>query len=209
MAHKTVIEDNIDILVVGAGLGGTGAAWEARFWGQDKKIVIAEKANIDRSGAVAQGLYAINCYMGTRWGENNPEDHVRYARIDLMGMVREDLLFDMARHVDSTVHQFEDWGLPIMKDPNTGHYLREGRWQIMIHGESYKPIVAEAAKKSADKVFNRICVTHLLMDDAKENRVAGACGFNVRTGDYHVFKSKTVICWCRWCLEHLQAALRW
>ena len=87
MGIKTVVEDGIDILVVGAGLGGTGAAWEARFWGQNKKIVIAEKANIDRSGAVAQGLYAINCYMGTRWGENKPEDHVRYARIDLMGMV--------------------------------------------------------------------------------------------------------------------------
>jgi len=194
MAYKTIVEDDIDILVVGAGLGGSGAAWEARFWGQDKKIVIAEKANIDRSGAVAQGLYAINCYMGTRWGENNPEDHVRYARIDLMGLVREDLLFDMARHVDSTVHQFEEWGLPIMKNPKTGTYLREGRWQIMIHGESYKPIVAEAAKKSADKVFNRICVTHLLMDDSKENRVAGAVGVNVRTGNYHVFKSKTVIC---------------
>ena len=55
--------------------------------------------------------------MGTRWGENNPEDHVRYARIDLMGLVREDLLFDMARHVDSTVHQFEEWGLPIMQRP--------------------------------------------------------------------------------------------
>jgi adenylylsulfate reductase subunit A len=190
---KTIVEDNIDILVAGAGLGGTGAAFEARYWGKDKKIVIAEKANIDRSGAVAQGLYAINCYMGTRFGENNPEDHVRYARIDLMGMVREDLLFDMARHVDSTVHQFEEWGLPIMRDPKSGSYLREGRWQIMIHGESYKPIVAEAAKKSADKVFNRICVTHLLMDDSKENRVAGAVGFNVRTGDYHVFKSKTVI----------------
>ena len=93
MAYKTIVEDNIDILVAGAGLGGTGAAFEARYWGQDKKIVIAEKANIDRSGAVAQGLYAINCYMGTRFGENNPEDHVRYARIDLMGMVREDLLF--------------------------------------------------------------------------------------------------------------------
>jgi adenylylsulfate reductase subunit A len=132
--------------------------------------------------------------MGTRWGENKPEDHVRYARIDLMGLVREDLLFDMARHVDSTVHQFEEWGLPIMKDPKTGRYLREGRWQIMIHGESYQPIVAEAAKKSADKVFYRICVTHLLMDDGKENRVAGAVGFNVRTGNYHVFKAKTVIC---------------
>src|SRR6185503_11745972 len=194
MAYETIVEDGIDVLVVGAGLGGSGAAWEARFWGQDKKIVIAEKANIDRSGAVAQGLYAINCYMGTRWGENKPEDHVRYARIDLMGLVREDLLFDMARHVDSTVHQFEEWGLPIMKDPKTGRYLREGRWQIMIHGESYKPIVAEAAKKSADKVFNRVCVTHLLMDESNPNRVAGAVGFNVRTGNYHVFKSKTVIC---------------
>ncbi|MCU7938323.1 MAG: adenylyl-sulfate reductase subunit alpha [gamma proteobacterium symbiont of Bathyaustriella thionipta] len=193
MGYKTIIEDNIDILVAGAGLGGTGAAFEARYWGKNKKIVIAEKANINRSGAVAQGLYAINCYMGTRFGENNPEDHVRYARIDLMGMVREDLLFDMARHVDSAVHQFEEWGMPIMRDPKSGSYLREGRWQIMIHGESYKPLVAEAAKKSADKVFNRICVTHLLMDESKENRVAGAVGFNVRTGDYHVFKSKAVV----------------
>ena len=190
---KTIVEDNIDILVAGAGLGGTGAAFEARYWGKDKKIVIAEKANIDRSGAVAQGLYAINCYMGTRFGENNPEDHVRYARIDLMGMVREDLLFDMARHVDSAVHQFEEWGMPIMRNPKTGSYLREGRWQIMIHGESYKPLVAAAAKKSADKVYNRVAVTHLLMDDSKDNRVAGAVGFNVRTGDFHVFKSKTVI----------------
>ena len=194
MAYKTVVEDDIDILVAGAGMAGTGAAFEARYWGKDKKVVIAEKANIDRSGAVAQGLYAINCYMGTRFGENNPEDHVRYARIDLMGMVREDLLFDMARHVDSAVHQFEEWGLPLMRNPKTGTYQREGRWQIMIHGESYKPIVAEAAKKSADKVFNRICLTHLLMDEAKHNRVAGAVGFNVRTGDFHVFKARAVIC---------------
>ncbi len=194
MSYKTIVEDNIDILVAGAGMAGTGAAFEARYWGQDKKIVIAEKANIDRSGAVAQGLYAINTYMGTRFGENNPEDHVRYARIDLMGIVREDLLFDMARHVDSAVHQFEEWGLPLMRNPKTGAYQREGRWQIMIHGESYKPIVANAAKKSASEVFNRICVTHFLMDESKENRVAGAVGFNVRTGNYHVFKAKTVIC---------------
>ena len=65
MKYKTIVEDDIDVLVCGAGLGGTGAAFEARYWGQDKKIVIAEKANIDRSGAVAQGLYAINCLVRT------------------------------------------------------------------------------------------------------------------------------------------------
>lgn len=28
MAYNTIVEDNIDILVAGAGLGGTGAAFE-------------------------------------------------------------------------------------------------------------------------------------------------------------------------------------
>jgi len=192
MGIKTVYED-CDILVVGGGMGGTGAAYEARYWGRDLKIVVAEKANIDRSSAVAQGLYAINCYMGTQWGENNPEDHVRYARNDLMGLVREDLAFDMARHVDSAVHKFEEWGLPFMRDPETGQYQREGKWQIMIHGESYKPIVANAARNSADKIYNRIMVTQLLMDESRGNRVGGAVGFNVRTGDFHVFRAKAVI----------------
>ncbi len=62
---NTVYED-CDVLVIGGGMGGTGAAYEARYWGRDLKIIVAEKANIDRSGAVAQGLYAINCYMGTQ-----------------------------------------------------------------------------------------------------------------------------------------------
>ena len=192
MRIKTVFVD-CDILVVGGGMGGTGAAYEARYWGRDLKIVVAEKANIDRSGAVAQGLYAINCYMGMQWDENQPEDHVRYARNDLMGMVREDLAFDMARHVDSTVHKFEEWGLPLMRDPETGRYQREGKWQIMIHGESYKPIVAEAARNSADKIYNRIMVTHLLADESRPNRIGGAVGFNVRTGEYYVFRAKAVI----------------
>jgi adenylylsulfate reductase subunit A len=91
------------------------------------------------------------------------------------------------------VHKFEEWGLPIMRDPKTGRYQREGKWQIMIHGESYKPIVAEAARKAASEVYNRIMVTHLLMDKLRANRVAGAVGFNVRTGDFYVFRAKAVI----------------
>ena len=191
-SRKTVFVDS-DILVVGGGFGGCGAAYESRYWGRELKVVVVEKANIERSGAVAQGLYAINCYMGMQWDENQPEDHVRYARNDLMGLVREDLGYDIARHVDSTVHKFEEWGLPIMKDEETGRYLREGKWQIMIHGESYKPIIAEAARKAATEVYNRIMVTHLLMDKTRPNRVAGAVGFSVRDGRFYVFRAKAVI----------------
>ncbi len=191
-SRKTIVVD-ADILIVGGGFGGCGAAYESRYWGRDLRIVVAEKANIERSGAVAHGLSAINCYMGMRWGENRPEDHVRYARGDLMGLVREDLIYDIARHVDSTVHKFEEWGLPIMRDPKTGRYLREGRWQIMIHGESYKPIIAEAAEKAASAVYNRIMVTHLLADRTRSGRIAGAVGFGVRDGNFYVFRAKAVI----------------
>ena len=190
--RKTIRVD-ADVLVIGGGMAGCGATYESRYWGRNLKIVCVEKANIERSGAVAQGLYAINCYMGMRWNENQPEDFVRYASNDLMGLVREDLAYDIGRHVDSTVHKFEEWGLPMMKDPETGRYQREGKWQIMIHGESYKPIVAEAARKAATEVYNRIMVTHLLMDSKNRNRAAGAVGFNVRTGDFYVFRAKAVI----------------
>ena len=63
----------------------------------------------------------------------------------------------------------------------------------MIHGESYKPIIAEAARKSATQIFNRVMVTHLLMDRSHPNRVAGAVGFDVRDGTFYVFKSKAVV----------------
>ena len=74
-SRKTVRVD-ADVLVIGGGMAGCGAVYESRYWGRDLKIVCVEKANIERSGAVAQGLYAINCYMGMQWNENQPEDFV-------------------------------------------------------------------------------------------------------------------------------------
>ncbi len=182
-----------DILIIGGGMAGCGAAYEARKWGKNLKIIIVEKANIDRSGAVAMGLSAINTYLGMRWNENTPEDYVSYVRGDLMGIIREDLVYDIGRHVDSSVHLFEEWGLPIVKSEETGRYTREGRWQVLIHGESYKPIVAEAAKKAATEVINRVMVTRLLKDPNDPNRISGAVGFDVRDGSMYVFRSKVVI----------------
>ncbi|MBI4493085.1 MAG: adenylyl-sulfate reductase subunit alpha [Chloroflexi bacterium] len=185
-----------DVLVVGGGMAGCGAAYEAAYWAQSKglRVVLAEKGAIERSGAVAMGLSAINLYLGMRWGENQPEDFVRYVRQDLMGLCREDLVYDIARHVDSSVHLFEEWGLPIFKNAD-GRYKREGRWQIMIHGESYKPIVAEAAKKAVGEqnVYERVFISHLLTDAKDPRRIAGAVGFSVRDPKVYVFKANAVV----------------
>jgi adenylylsulfate reductase subunit A len=184
-----------DILVCGGGMSGCGAAFEAAYWAKAKglKVTLVEKAAIERSGGVAMGLSAINCYMGMKHGENTPDDFVRYVRGDLMGISREDLTYDIGRHVDSTVHMFEEWGLPFFKE--NGKYKREGRWQVMIHGESYKPIVAEATKTAVgeENVYERVFVSHILKDKNDPNRAAGAVGFSVRDNKIYVFKAKAVI----------------
>ncbi|WP_242445839.1 hypothetical protein [Chromatium okenii] len=154
-----IVEEEVDILLIGGGMGACGAAYEIGPWldeakkqGIDLKVKLVDKAAMDRSGAVAQGLSAINTYLG----EQDPADYARMVSNDLMGITRDDLAYDLGRHVDDSVHLFEEWGLPIWKQPGDegkalvdgGKPVRSGKWQIMINGESYKWIVAEAAKKA-------------------------------------------------------------
>jgi len=152
-----------------------------------------DKAAIDRSGAVAMGLSAINQYVGIDTGDNTAEEYVQYVRQDLMGVSREDLVYNIARHVDGTVHLFEKWGLKIWKDEE-GKYVHEGRWQLMINGESYKVIISEAAKNAVNdaggEIVERVFIVEPLMDG---NRCVGAVGFSTRENKFYVFKAKAVI----------------
>ena len=194
MALPTTETVECDILIIGGGMSGCGAAFEANYWGSKLRVVMVEKAAIERSGATGEGLSAINCYMGQRYGWNTPEDFVKYVVNDMMGLAREDLVYDVGRHVDSSVHLLEEWGLPIWKKDN-GEYERIGRWQIPIHGESIKPITAEPARKALgpENLYERVSVTHLLTDDDDPGKIAGAIGFGVRENKFYVFKAKVVI----------------
>ena len=203
LSNFTIEEVNTDLLIVGGGMAGCGAAFEIKKWApKDMKITMVEKAAIDRSGAVAQGLSAINTYLG----DNKPEDYVKMVSNDLMGITREDLIYDVGRHVDSSVHLFEKLGLPIMKEDEEDKRtlaegakpLRAGKWQIMIHGESFKVLVAEAARKALgdENIYERVFIIRLLMDENNPNRVAGARGFSLREAKIYIYKAKAVMMAC-------------
>jgi adenylylsulfate reductase subunit A len=207
-----VEELEVDILIVGGGMAACGTAFEVKKWAGDKKILLVDKAALERSGAVAQGLSAINTYIG----ENTIDDYVRMVRNDLMGIVREDLIFDLGCHVDDSVFLFEEWGLPMWKMSDDGKKLdgkkglkqgtlkggakpvRTGKWQIMINGESYKRIVAEAAKLALgdDNILERVFIVDLLLDANEENRIAGAVGFSVRENKVYIIKCNTMMVAC-------------
>lgn len=186
-----------DLLILGGGMAACGAAYEASYWAKKNnlKVTLVDKAAMERSGAVAMGLSAINLYLGLKNGKNTIEDYVNYVKNDLMGIAREDLVANIARHVDSTVHLFEKWGLPIWKD-DEGNYVNEGRWQIMIHGEAYKNIVSEAAKTALKDLgengsyYERVFITEPIMD---KGRCVGAVGFSVREMKFYVFRAKAVL----------------
>ncbi len=193
MPNFETVEVNTDLLILGGGMAACGAAVEAAYWAKKHglKVTLVDKAALDRSGAVAMGLSAINQYVGIKDGQNTVDDYVKYVRQDLMGVTREDLVYDIARHVDSSVHLFEKWGLPIWLDDN-GKYVHEGRWQLMINGESYKIIVAEAAKNAlgTDNIYERVFIVDPLMDG---DRCVGATGFSTRENKFYVFKAKAVL----------------
>ena len=199
--NPQVVEETVDILLIGGGMAACGAAYEIMRWteGTGLKVKLVDKAAMDRSGAVAQGLSAINTYMGGQ----DPADYARMVANDLMGITRDDLAYDVGRHVDDSVHLFEEWGLPIWKQPGDeekplkdgGKPVRSGKWQIMINGESYKVIVAEAAKKALgmDNIQERVFIVKLVNDKKDPKRVAGAVGFSVRDHKVHVYKFKACL----------------
>lgn len=195
MTDFETVTVNTDLLILGGGMAACGAAVEASYWAKKNnlKVTLVDKAAMYRSGAVAMGLSAINQYVGLKDGENTMKDYCDYVRNDLMGVTREDLVASIARHVDSTVHLFEKWGLPIWKDEK-GAYVHEGRWQLMINGESYKVIVAEAAKNALEQngheFFERIFITHPLVEGG---RCVGAVGFSVRENKFYIFRAQAVL----------------
>jgi adenylylsulfate reductase, subunit A len=216
-----VTEVEADLVILGGGMAGCGAAFEACRWANAKglKVVMVDKAATDRSGAVAMGLSAINTYVG----ENKVADYVKYVRNDLMGIIREDLVYDLGRHVDDSVHLFEEWGLPIWKKGEDGFSIdgheakekghpmlqdggtpcRSGKWQIMINGESYKVVVSEAAKVAletnkkatgmAQNHYERVFIVKAVMDKNGKN-VASAIGFSTRENKIFSFKAKAFLC---------------
>ena len=195
MTDFETVKVDTDLLILGGGMAACGAAVEASYWAKKNnlKVTLVDKAAMYRSGAVAMGLSAINQYVGLKDGENTMKDYCDYVRNDLMGVTREDLVASIARHVDSTVHLFEKWGLPIWLDEK-GAYVHEGRWQLMINGESYKVIVAEAAKNALEQnghqFFERIFITHPLVEGG---RCVGATGFSVRENKFYIFRAQAVL----------------
>ena len=176
-----------DVLIIGGGTAGCYAALTIREK-SDAKIVIAEKANIKRSGCLAAGVNAINAYIVKG---RKPQDYVDYARKDADEIVRGDLLLTMSEHLNEVTSKMEQLGLVILKDEN-GDYVARGNRNIKINGENIKPILADAVNQLDNvEVINHLNITDYNVED---NTIKGAFGFHMENGTAYEIRAKKVLC---------------
>lgn len=176
-----------DVLIIG---GGTAGCFAAYVIGQksERKVLIAEKANIKRSGCLAAGVNALNAYITEG---RVPQDYVDYAKKDAHGIVREDLLLSMSERLNHVTKVMEDLGLVILKDEN-GKYVARGNRNIKINGENMKPILAKAAAEQENvTVLNHVNITDY---KTKNGKITGAVGFGVNEDIFYDIDAEAVLC---------------
>ena len=175
-----------DILIIGGGTAGCYAAMTIREH-SDYSVVIAEKANIKRSGCLAAGVNALNAYIVEG---RVPQDYVDYAKKDADGIVREDLLLTMSERLNAVTERLEQLGLVILKDEN-GKYVARGNRNLKINGENIKPILAGAVEKLPNvTILNRVNITDY---DVENNRIKGAFGIGIENDTFYSIEANAVI----------------
>ena len=176
-----------DVLIIGGGTAGCYAALTIREE-SDLSVIIAEKANIKRSGCLAAGVNAINAYIVKG---RKPEDYVDYAKKDADNIVREDLLMTMSEGLNRVTKKMENLGLVILKDEN-GEYVARGNRNIKINGENMKPLLAKEVEALPDvTVLNHLNITDYIVE---EGQILGAVGFSIEDNTAYEIRAKKVLC---------------
>ncbi len=184
-----------DVLVVGGGLAGTVAAIGAAEKGA--AVVVMDKGKIERSGDIGGGVDHFLAYLETGAEWDTKEAFLKYAAKTARGAVELEVVEKIyCAELMNSIALMARIGNPLTQPD--GSYSRmqsggqPGPWWINFDGSRLKPRLAKEVRKLGCHVLDRVMATGLLTCN---NGVAGAVGFNIRTGEFHIVRAKaTIIC---------------
>ena len=186
-----------DVLVIGGGTGGPMAAIRAKEASPNLRVVLLEKANVKRSGAISMGMDGLNNAVIP--GYATPEQYVKEITIANDGIVHQKALlayangsYDMIRYLDKLDVLFEKDGAgdyAVRKVHHMGTYVLP-----MPQGHHVKKVLYRQLRRLRIGVINRYMATRLLR--GADGRIGGAIGVNTRTSEFLVIRAKTVVLAC-------------
>src|SRR3954464_13723535 len=107
-ALKTEIIET-DVLVIGGGTGGPMAAIKAKEADPTLNVLLLEKANVKRSGAISMGMDGLNNAVVP--GFATPEQYVREITIANDGILNQKTLMAYARNSFPMIEELDRWGV--------------------------------------------------------------------------------------------------
>jgi succinate dehydrogenase/fumarate reductase flavoprotein subunit len=190
------VELETDVLVIGGGSAGSVAAIKAREARPDLSVLVLEKANVKRSGAISMGMDGLNNAVIP--GHATPEQYVKEITMANDGIVNQAAVLAYAVRSYAMIQELDSWGVKFQKT-ETGDFdvkkvHHKGTYVLpMPEGYDLKKILTRQMRRVGVKVSNRIMGTRLLVD---RGRVVGAMGLNTRTGAFVVIRARAVILCC-------------
>lgn len=190
---KPLVTD-VDVLVIGGGTAGPMAAVTAKERNPKLSVMLLEKANVKRSGAISMGMDGLNNAIIP--GHATPEDYVKEITIANDGIVNQKAVMAYAQRSYAMIRQLDDWGVYFQKDETGDYDVKKvhhlGTYVLpMPEGHNVKKILYRRLRRARVVVENRYQATRLLKD--ADGRIAGAVAVGTRTGEIIVLRAKAVV----------------
>src|SRR6266850_1205791 len=187
-------ETSCDVLVIGGGTAGPMAALKAKLKNPNATVILLEKANVKRSGAISMGMDGLNNAVIP--GHATPEQYTKEITIANDGIVLQKAVLAYAENSFAMIQELDRWGVKFEKDETGDYAVRKvhhlGTYVLpMPEGHHMKKILYRQLKRHRVEVTNRVVATRLLTD--AQGKVAGVMGFDCRTADFYVIRAKAVI----------------
>ncbi|HEY1150727.1 MAG TPA: fumarate reductase/succinate dehydrogenase flavoprotein subunit [Pseudoduganella sp.] len=184
----------VDVLVIGGGTAGPMAAVKAKEANPELRVLLLEKANVKRSGAISMGMDGLNNAIVP--GFATPEQYVKEITTANDGIVNQKTVMAYARNSYPMIEELDRWGVKFEKDETGDYAMRKvhhmGTYVLpMPEGHDIKKVLYRRLKRARVEITNRLVATRLLT--AADGSIAGAMAFDCRTAEFHVIRAKTVV----------------
>jgi len=181
-----------DLLIIGGGSAGAMAAVRAKAVNPGQKVVVFEKGDIKYSGCIARGMDALNIVAVP--GVSDPDLYVESNRMACEGIMDEPVNHKLAERSWDLLKRLEECNVYFPKDENGNYEILQvhpkGKFCLTMMEPELKTILARKVEESGAEVVNRTMAVRLLKEG---DRVSGAIGMNVRTGEIVVCRAKATI----------------
>ena len=187
-------EVSCDVLVIGGGTAGPMAALKAKLKNPNAKVILLEKANVKRSGAISMGMDGLNNAVIP--GYATPEQYTKEITIANDGIVDQKPVYKYAQRCFSIIEELDSFGIRFLKNENGDFAVKKvhhiGTYVLpMPNGETVKKALYRQLRRARLLISNRYMATRLLT--GKDGQIAGAIAVNTRTAEFLVLKAKAVI----------------